>query len=74
MAYFKIEEGDTAKVVEPKSLTYKHGIPVGTTVRVVKRCKHKSGCYNTYYCTALDGEQKGLTQILTTSMLEKIKN
>lgn len=74
MPNIKIQEGDRAKVVEHKNICGIHFFPPGTVVQIGKRYGKRVFSFNLYYCTAIDGDSVGLTQLVATYNLEKIKN
>ena len=73
MANIKLTPGDAAKVVESKSHAATHFFPFDTVVRIGKRYKEKRFGFSLFYCTAVDGPLKGVTQLVATNNLEKIE-
>lgn len=73
MPKIKIRKGDKAVVVEPKSCGFYHCFPLGTVVHVGERMEKKLHGFNLYYCIAEGGDCDGVTQLVATHSLEKIK-
>ncbi len=70
----KLDVGDIARVLPTKVCVPGPHFPMLTTVKVVKKYHKKVHQFYAYYCTALDGPEKGLTQLVITCNLEKIES